>query len=665
MENEIKESLYNKINISTFLNKENSNINNEYSMEKNNDSNKEQKETKKSNIEIAKEILQKMLKKSLDQRLNICEKKSKSHFLAINSTLEITKSITNLTIRINRQINEKMKKDKEKQSKRNNKYGRYKKGLSPNKSIISNTHNNFYRSKTPSHMGKQGNIHNKTSILGPRREIIKSKSTIVKNPRAAIQNEKNSRKINKKRTIGVKNKSSISFNKYLNNESNLDELQTISVTSIKTNKSNTTNLNTINNSRINNTYIYKTNNKSKNQNSEINLKHNTRRSKDKLTKIKNINNFILSEKNLLSIKGKKIVLSTNNINFNNINIDDKKNKRKKTPFNKKNSNISNDNKSFKNSASRDKKKEKTVEDEIDAILSIENSLQKDNLLNNDDPLLILPLKDLDFVPESLLRRNSVRNEKRNKQKNYIISSFDIYQNLEKIRFKYIFRYLILEDLLSIKNISKEFHQLILIYLISYLEKEKLNILKIKDSLNISEIPIREEIENIVLSKGSKKATQLLNESLLNHLFKDDKIPEDDIILIYRIYFQMINHPFALIAKTDTEKFWEKCKFYFTNEENGKTGDILINMINKKKIVINGNNLYQIYNLVKGNLNKIIPNYFSSLCGTTGLFVFIIKDILEFLGISQKIKHKENAYWTYTEIIEALNQKINYLKLSNI
>ena len=664
MKNEIKESLYNEININTSLNKDNTNINNDYSMKNDVDSNKEQKETKNNNMEIAKIILQKMLKESLDQRLKICEKKSKNHFLTINSTLETTKSITNLTIRMNRQIKEKIKKDKEKQSKRTNRYGRNKKGFSPNKSTFSNTHNNFYRAKTPSHIGKQGNIHNKNPLLVSKKEIIKSKSTTVKNPRIAIQNERNSRKINKKRNFGTKNKSNIKF-KYINNDSNLDELQTLSVSSIKTNKSNTTIFNNMNNSRINNIYLNRSNNKSKTQNSEIILKQNLRRSKDKLRKIKNINNFDLYEKNLLSIKNKINVSSTNNINFNSINIDDKKNKRKKTPFNKKNNNISNDNQSYKNSSSKDKKKEKTIGDEIDSILSMENSLQKDNLLNNNDPLLILPLKDLDFVPESLLRRNSIRNDKINKQKNYNISCFDIYKNLEKIRFKYIFRYLTLEDLLSIKNISKEFHQLILVYLITYLEKEKLNILTIKDSLNISEVPIREGIENIVLSKGSKKATQLLNESLLNHLFKDDKIPDDDIILVYRIYFQMINHPYALIAKRDIEKFWEKCKFYFTNEENGKTGDILINMINKKKILINGNNLFQIYNLVKGNLNKIIPNYFSSLCGTTGLFVFIIKDILDFLGISQKIKYKKNAYWTYTDIIEAINQKINYLKLSNI
>ena len=89
------------------------------------------------------------------------------------------------------------------------------------------------------------------------------------------------------------------------------------------------------------------------------------------------------------------------------------------------------------------------------------------------------------------------------------------------------------------------------------------------------------------------------------------------------------------------------------------------MINEKKIDVKGNNLYQIYNLVNGNLDKIVPNYYSNKCGTTGLFVFIIKEILEYLGISQKIKKKGNAYWAYMDIIDCINEKINYLKINKI
>ena len=86
---------------------------------------------------------------------------------------------------------------------------------------------------------------------------------------------------------------------------------------------------------------------------------------------------------------------------------------------------------------------------------------------------------------------------------------------------------------------------------------------------------------------------------------------------------------------------------------------------KKKINIEGNNLYKIYKLVYKDLDKIHPKYFLNFCGTTGLITFFIKDILDFVGISNNKEIEENAYWTYTDIIEELNKKIDYLKKSRI
>ena len=656
-------SILSKNDKDIILNDDLINISSENNFDSESNLNKSQNESKINNLEKTKELLQKLLKESLENKLAISEKKAKIHFLKIKTTLELTNSITNLTMKMGKQIQEKIKKDREKQSKsKPNKAGTNKKGMSPRKSAIgNNTKTSFYRAKTPSHINKKGNnkTNGKTSIMGLKRDLIKSKSNIslIKSSKTLDAKRLNRRNI-RHRNMGSKTKSSTNIKKYGNtNDSNIEDLQTISVTSIKTNKTNTTVLNTISNSRINNKYaLYKNGNKIKKENTDLTLKSNLDRAKGTrvLNKNNTNNNFNLSEKNIIHINKKK----GGTANTSNVTTEDRR-KRKKTPFTKKKNN-NNDNESLKNYTN--KKKEKTIEDEIDDILSMECNIQKETILNNNDPLLILPLKDLDFVPKGLLRRNSVRNDGPNKEKKYILSSsFDIQQNIEKIKFNNIFKYLSLCDVLSIKNISKKFRLLIILYLIEVLKKEKNNIIEIKDNLIIKEVPNRETIENLPLSKGSKKAIELLNESQLNSLFKDGKMPINDIILIYRIYFQIINHPFALVAKTDLDKFWEKCTYYFTNEQDGKTGDILISMLNKKKIDINGNNLYQIYNLVKGNMNKIFPNYFSNICGTTGLFVFIIKDILEFLGISSKIKNKENAFWTYSDIIDSINEKINYLK----
>ena len=61
------------------------------------------------------------------------------------------------------------------------------------------------------------------------------------------------------------------------------------------------------------------------------------------------------------------------------------------------------------------------------------------------------------------------------------------------------------------------------------------------------------------------------------------------------------------------------------------------------------------------MNKIYPSYYSNICGTTGLFTFFIKDILDFVGISNDVKIQSKAYWTYTKIIDSIEKKINYMK----
>jgi hypothetical protein len=651
MENSIKSSLINTDNLKSFLNDEpidaiNTNFDN-ISCSSNNKSIND-------SIEKAKELIEKLLKESLDQRISTLDKNSSKQLNIIKNSKDLANAVTNMTLRISKQIQEKIKKDKEKQNKlKQNKVNKFKKGYSPHKSAVGkNTSSNFYRSKTPSHIGKSNNnnIHSKTPLVKLKKDLSKSKSNVTLGKKNLTRN--NGKNNIRRKSLGRKTKSSLNFKNFKNiNDNSVDDLQTISVTSIKTNKTNNLTINPIK-SKINNyknfnkTYRKKTNLR---QNLDVSKDSKTSSSRKKINLITN-NINISSDKNLIANLNKKKVMQKNpNINNNNseINNSDEKNmKRKKTPFKKPviEYNIKN------------KGGERTIEDEIDDILK----LQKENILNDNDPLLILPLKDLDFVPKGILRRNSIRSDMRSSRR-YKINNFDILQNIDETKFNiYIFLFLDINTLINLKNVSKKFHKLVIPYIVKLLKEEKNKLLEIKLSLDFTTAPERESIENIVLSKSTKKATQLLNESLLNHLFKDNKFPSDDIILIYRIYFQLINHPYSKIAKSDIFKFWEKCKLYFTSEQNGKTGDILLSIINNKTIDFSKNNLYQIYMLTKDNYKKIFPNYFSNICGTTGLFVFVIKDILEFMGLTPKIKKKENAFWTYSDIIESIDDKINYL-----
>ena len=655
----IKSNINNKNNI---LEKEPINTPNDYSIDIEDNPDKLKDDPNVNKFDKVKELLQKLFKQSLDQRLTIIDKKSKNQMITIKNTLKLTYSITDVAIDMNKQIQEKLKKDKKKQSKfKTNKNSGYKKQLSPHKTSNNTTRTNNFKVKTPSHINRTVNNSRGKSLMGIKRELIKNKPNMTlirasKTIQVDRDRDKSLRGYNiRQKSRGNRAISNNNIKKIINynDDTNLDDLQTISVASIKTNKTNTNNLNSLNNSTTKNNYpSFRTKTKQQKENTPSNLK--SAKIQDQKN---NISNFNLSEKNLIHINKKK----ANNSNFNT----EEKKKRKKTPFTKKNKNNENESLKITNRNSYNKKKEKTIEEEIDDILFMEYNLQKEAGLNDNDPLLILPLKDLDFVPKGLLRRNSVRADNTKKDQEYNITSFNIQENLQKIKFNNILKYLSINDLLLVKNLSKKFHRIIILYLIENLEKEKKDITNIKDNLNITKATNRKGFENFVLSKDGKKAINLLNEPELSCLFKTIETPFDEIILIYRIYFQMINHSFALIAKTDIDNFWEKCRHYFLNEQNGKAGDVLMTMINEKKIDVKGNNLYQIYNLVNGNLDKIVPNYYSNKCGTTGLFVFIIKEILEYLGISQKIKKKGNAYWAYMDIIDCINEKINYLKINKI
>ena len=162
-----------------------------------------------------------------------------------------------------------------------------------------------------------------------------------------------------------------------------------------------------------------------------------------------------------------------------------------------------------------------------------------------------------------------------------------------------------------------------------------------------------------------KAIQLLNEPSVNQFFFENISVDDKRLIIYRIFFQLIKHPYKNIEIDKKELFWEKCRYYFSHESNGKVGELLQNIIDEKKICLDGNNLYKIYKIVYKDFDRINPQYFSNICGITGLITFIIKDILDFVGISNKESIQINAYWTYNDIIDDLNNKIEYIKNSKI
>ena len=559
-----------------------------------------------------KDLLQKLLKEKLHSKLSILEKNSSSNMSILKSSLTLIKSLTVLAIKMNKQVEEKLNKEKEKQAMNHKTTKSQKKSVKmQNKYTTNQTKSTIQYSKTP--------IRNTTKTFYKIQNDNKSELSKTMKPI---------------RPVLSKNKTTTNIHKNIN---------ILEISSIKERKKSVSNKN--------------------NTTEKLNTQNNTNNYSSK-----DDNNSILKKPSIISSKSNKSNTGgiKNSIKKGNSKAKDAKTPtRKKTPF-----------KSKHNTEERAKdtiNTNKTIKvDEFDNKVLIdmnkmESNLQKAHLsLKEDDPLLVAPITDFDFIQNNIISKNcsinAEYNENENKNSLKAELSEEILCNdnfMDKIC-DYLEKY----DLINLKNANKKIKKLVMNYFIKILEDDQIYFTNKQKELgfDMNSLPPKLDIKYLVLSKGALKAIDLLNEVLLNKLFLEEKAANDDILIIYRIFFQMIDHPYKDIPKDKNELFWDKCRHFFINETNGgKTGDLLQKIINEGKINISGDNLYHLYKLTKKDLNKLVPQYFSKMCGTTGLFVFIVKDVLDFVGISNTAKAQDKGYWTYVNILESINKKINLIK----
>ncbi len=152
---------------------------------------------------------------------------------------------------------------------------------------------------------------------------------------------------------------------------------------------------------------------------------------------------------------------------------------------------------------------------------------------------------------------------------------------------------------------------------------------------------------------------MLNDNLYNKLFLENTVPNDDILIVYMIYFQIIKHPIIKYLG-NKPRFWKETCNYFLSESNIKTGYLLENSL--KSPDVSNENLYKIYKILDNNSNKITPNYFSKICGTTGLIVFFVKDFLDYIAIiGDKKSSSSKALRSYNGILQVVNSNLQRLK----
>lgn len=142
--------------------------------------------------------------------------------------------------------------------------------------------------------------------------------------------------------------------------------------------------------------------------------------------------------------------------------------------------------------------------------------------------------------------------------------------------------------------------------------------------------------------------------MYHNLFVKEKIPDDDILLPYKLFLQIVNNQeiCPVIEKSNSEIWFYFCDILEKNAE-GKPGSYLSSLL-ATGIDDSSKNMNKILTLLGPNGYKITPNYYSKLCGTTGLLVFFIKDVLEYFGII--IDRKSNA----KRVLKTFSDLITYL-----
>ena len=161
-------------------------------------------------------------------------------------------------------------------------------------------------------------------------------------------------------------------------------------------------------------------------------------------------------------------------------------------------------------------------------------------------------------------------------------------------------------------------------------QEKINEIKEKYSqndLNINNV-------KFALSKSCLKALELLNDEEHEKFFKNENyyLFSDDIYIVYKIIFQLIKD--NDIKNSENKKdFFERMGKYVNDhvQDKNKFGDLFKNMINEFEF--SEENIFQIKKIIKGNEEKLKPKNYSQICATTGLIIFLVKDILEYLGLN--------------------------------
>ena len=218
--------------------------------------------------------------------------------------------------------------------------------------------------------------------------------------------------------------------------------------------------------------------------------------------------------------------------------------------------------------------------------------------------------------------------------------------------QYILSFLTFNEIFKLCKTKKEILKIILNLLINQTEKsvDDINsILKKYNANNNKDLLFSKKLKPLELNSSSQKSISLLNsiskinfiKSIKSYIINNNINKNiKKIILIFDLYFISIGKKNILNnLNSDYNKTIEYICNYFKNNKIKLLGKIIENDLKNKKfddLIIN--NLYE---YSKENIDEINPNYYKKINKDIAIFAFIIKNILDFVGISNIDNKSDN------------------------
>ena len=213
---------------------------------------------------------------------------------------------------------------------------------------------------------------------------------------------------------------------------------------------------------------------------------------------------------------------------------------------------------------------------------------------------------------------------------------DIFLNSIEYIFGNLFSFLDIQSFFNFMMINKSYYKLIIKLIINKLE------IKIKDiNKNITEL--KQNNKSIIFSEektkifefnnSSMRALSILNSISVESFFNEKKINFEDskIKLIFDIYFIALGKKKDIIninfGNCSREKY---IKNYFKNNNKKIIGNIIDNDF--KKLLFNNEVINALYEYSYNKLNIISPKNFQRVNKNVTMLCYIIKNIMEHLGI---------------------------------